>query len=117
MIIGSNVKTENKGSSKNIWNEVEEKIQGALNIVEFDYTFDKRGDEAETSGRMHPLSLLAIDESPRLRLLSTTLKQLRKMVGLMLTYRMHCLHYMYYCLGKTVEMTEKWHLSAAVVKK
>lgn len=87
MIFVSNVKSENKGSSKNIWNEVEEKIQGALSVVEFDYTFDKRGDEAETPGRTHPLSLLAIDECPRLRLLSTTLKQLRKMVSLMLTIK------------------------------
>lgn len=63
------------------WIEVKEKLMDALTAVEHDERLDNRAAEGENESIKHPLSMLAIDESPRLRLLWATLQQLQKVVS------------------------------------
>ncbi|XP_043706825.1 uncharacterized protein LOC122656400 isoform X1 [Telopea speciosissima] len=78
---GSAAKNDQRVNSESAWDEVKSKLIGALNAIEHDDNSDNRAVEYEKCSPKRPLSLYAVDEGPRLRLLWATLQQLEKEVN------------------------------------
>ncbi|XP_042518660.1 uncharacterized protein LOC122092413 isoform X2 [Macadamia integrifolia] len=78
---GSAAKNDQRVNSESAWDEVKTKLIGALNAIEADSNSDNRAVECEKCRLKRPLSLYAVDEGPRLRLLWVTLQQLEKEVN------------------------------------
>ncbi|XP_077227179.1 phosphoglycolate phosphatase isoform X2 [Tasmannia lanceolata] len=78
---GSALENENETNPDYAWNEVREKLADALDAIEHDGNLDNRIVESENYTAKRPLSLYAIAEGPRLRLLWATLQRLHKEVS------------------------------------
>ncbi|XP_020275035.1 uncharacterized protein LOC109849595 isoform X1 [Asparagus officinalis] len=73
---------DDMGSKSNdSWSEVKGKLLDALNANEHGYGFSSKTVESEIHSKTCPLSLFALAEGPRLRLLSASLQQLQKEVS------------------------------------
>lgn len=63
------------------WDEVKRKLLDALDVIEHDGILVSQAVECENNSTENPLSLYAISEAPRLRLLWATLQRLQKEAG------------------------------------
>eukprot|EP00268_Persea_americana_P051022 TRINITY_DN5606_c0_g1_i2.p1 TRINITY_DN5606_c0_g1~~TRINITY_DN5606_c0_g1_i2.p1 ORF type:complete len:518 (-),score=92.99 TRINITY_DN5606_c0_g1_i2:490-2043(-) len=77
---GSAMKSENQ-TNLYAWDEVKRKLLDALDVIEHDGSLASQAVECENNSSKNPLSLYAISEGPRLRLLWATLQQLQKEVS------------------------------------
>lgn len=64
---------------------MKKKLIGALDAAQYDGNLDSRIAERNNQNAKHPLSLYALGEAPRLRLLFITLQQLEKEAGVSLS--------------------------------
>eukprot|EP00268_Persea_americana_P051026 TRINITY_DN5606_c0_g1_i7.p1 TRINITY_DN5606_c0_g1~~TRINITY_DN5606_c0_g1_i7.p1 ORF type:complete len:146 (-),score=28.88 TRINITY_DN5606_c0_g1_i7:1042-1479(-) len=78
--IDSAMKSENQ-TNLYAWDEVKRKLLDALDVIEHDGSLASQAVECENNSSKNPLSLYAISEGPRLRLLWATLQQLQKEVS------------------------------------
>ncbi|XP_068663016.1 uncharacterized protein [Aristolochia californica] len=76
----SGIKREKKANPKSIWNKVNEKLVAAMSDNGRDVYLDGRVIECENYSTEHPLSLYAVAEAPRFRLLWATMQLLQKEV-------------------------------------
>lgn len=74
------MKSENQ-TNLYAWDEVKMKLLDALDVIEHDGSLASQAVECENSSFKNPLSLYAISEGPRLRLLWATLQQLQNEAG------------------------------------
>lgn len=74
--------TETVSKSDDSWSQAEGKLLDALDANEHDDSFSSKGVESEIQSRVCPLSLFALAEGPRLRLLLATLQQFQKEAGI-----------------------------------
>lgn len=77
---GRSFKEDAKSKSNDSWSEVEGKVLDALDASECDDSFSSKVVGPEIQSKACPLSLFALAEGPRLRLLLGTLRQLQKEV-------------------------------------
>ncbi|KAF8388389.1 hypothetical protein HHK36_027056 [Tetracentron sinense] len=75
---GSAMKSDHQANSNRAWDEVKGKLIGALDAIEYDNNLENKVVEREKFSVKRPLSLCAIAEGPRLRLLWATLQRLEK---------------------------------------
>lgn len=78
---GRSLENDTESKARDSWSEVEGKLLDALNANEHTGSFSSKAVESEVQSKTCPLSLFALDEGPRLRLLSATLRQLQKEVS------------------------------------
>ncbi|OVA01595.1 Uncharacterized protein family Ycf55 [Macleaya cordata] len=78
---GSAVQSDRQVNVEFAWDKVKDKLLGALDAIQFDGNLDGRVVEHDKDRAKRPLSLYAIVEGPRLRLLLLTLQRLEKEAG------------------------------------
>lgn len=78
---GRSFRNDTTSKSSDLWSEVNGKLLDSLNASEHDNSFNSRAVESEIHSKTCPLSLFALAEGPRLRLLSATLQKLQKEVS------------------------------------
>ncbi|XP_026457635.1 uncharacterized protein LOC113358316 isoform X4 [Papaver somniferum] len=78
---GSTAKSDRQVNVEYAWDAVKKKLIGALDAAQYDGNLDSRIAERNNQNAKHPLSLYALGEAPRLRLLFITLQQLEKEVN------------------------------------
>lgn len=79
--LGRPLENNKESKSNDSWSEVQGKLSDALSANEHDNSFSSKAVESGTQSKTCPLSLFALAEGPRLRLLSATLQQLQKEAG------------------------------------
>ncbi|RZC87330.1 hypothetical protein C5167_041382 [Papaver somniferum] len=82
---GSTAKSDRQVNVEYAWDAVKKKLIGALDAAQYDGNLDSRIAERNNQNAKHPLSLYALGEAPRLRLLFITLQQLEKEAGVSLS--------------------------------
>ncbi|KAJ6799251.1 uncharacterized protein M6B38_208300 [Iris pallida] len=78
---GRSSESDRDSDLNDCWGEVKEKIQDALSAHEHDGNLSNGTVDPEIHRKRCPLSMLALDEGPRLRLLWATLQRLQKEAG------------------------------------
>ncbi|KAI3932806.1 hypothetical protein MKX01_031788 [Papaver californicum] len=78
---GSIARSDRQVNVEFAWAEVKKKLIGALDAAQYDGNLDSRIAERNKQSAKHPLSLYALGEAPRLRLLLITLQRLEKEVN------------------------------------
>ncbi|XP_026433604.1 uncharacterized protein LOC113331039 isoform X6 [Papaver somniferum] len=80
LLVGK-AKSDRQVNVEYAWDAVKKKLIGALDAAQYDGNLDSRIAERNNQNAKHPLSLYALGEAPRLRLLFITLQQLEKEVN------------------------------------